>query len=202
MLSGIASPVGRGVYIQRLSELTSVAKESIERQVAICEKKNTRKFAKDFKEQSTHKLMHFKDTVNKEAILYPAASEIEERIIGILLLYPEEFSKCDCIESNDFVTEFNKRVFDELSKLYKQGITDISSFNETFSADEVSRIFNMKERRSELTSNGTVALNEQIAALKKEKIKIQSKSTPIQSEEELLEIIERVRRENAEKNNK
>lgn len=202
MLAEINSPVGRDIYIQRLSEITSVSRQNIERQIGISEKKNSRKLAKDFSDRSTYRLLHFQDSVNKDAIMYPAASEMEERIIGIMLLFPEEFSKCDSIVPNDFVTEFNRRVFDELSKLYKQGITDISSFNEIFSHDEVSRIYNMRERRSELTANGTAALNEQIAALKKEKLKIQTKSNPVQSDEELLEIIERVRRENAEKNNK
>jgi len=201
MLADIASPVGRGVYIQRLSELTSVSKQNIERQVEIAEKKNSRRIAKNFKEHSTHQLLHFKDSVNKEAIVFPTAVEIEERIIGILILFPEEFSKCDEITADDFVTEFNKRVFSELSELYKSGITDISSFNENFSTEEVSRIFSMRERRSELCANGTAALNEQIVALKKEKLKIKTKNKKIETEEELLEIINRVRRENSEKKN-
>ncbi len=201
MLAGIASPVGRGVYIQRLSELTAVSKQSIERQVEIAEKKNSRKIAKDFREQNTQKLLHFKDSVNKDAIVFPTAVEIEERIIGILILFPEEFSKCNPITAEDFVTDFNKRVFSELSKLYTDGITDISSLNESFSPEEVSRIYNMRQRRSELTANGTAALNEQISALKKEKVKAESKNKKVETEEELMEIINRVRLENAKKQN-
>ena len=79
-------------------------------------------------------------------------------------------------------------------------ISRISSFNEIFSPEEVSRIYNMRQRRSELAFNGTAALNEQIKALKNEKRKITSKNKTVQSEEELLAIIDRARRENAERN--
>ena len=139
--------------------------------------------------------MHFDDRVNPEAIANPCAVEIEERILGIIMLMPEEFAKCDAISQEDFVTKFSARVFKAVTDLYKENITDLTSLNEIFTPEEVSRIFDMKYKRSELTANGTSALNEQIAALKKEKNKVAAKNNSISSDEDLMDFISKARKE-------
>jgi len=139
--------------------------------------------------------MHFDDRINPEAIANPVAVEIEERILGILMLFPEEFSKCDSITEDDFVTRFSARVFRGVSDLYKENITDLAELNEAFTPEEMARIFDMRFKRSELSANGTQALNEQIAALKKEKAKSLVKSNGVSSDEDLLDLILKARKE-------
>ena len=128
------------------------------------------------------------------AVTCPAAAEIEERIIGILLLFPELYSKCDAISHDDFVTGFNKQVYKELSALYSDGKTDISAFNEIFSPEQMSRIYDMKHRRSDLSANGISALNEQISALKTEKIRLSAKQHKVNTDDEMLDAIELLRK--------
>jgi uncharacterized protein YoxC len=53
----------------------------------------------------------------------------------------------------------------------------------------------MKQARSQLTSNGLVALNEQIAFLKNQKDKLLTKQNKIQSDDQLLSVIQRVRQD-------
>ena len=80
-------------------------------------------------------------------------------------------------------------------RLRKDNITDLTSLNESFTPEEVSRIYDMRFKRSELTANGVEALNEQISALKREKDKSQAKTKNISSDEELMNLISNARKD-------
>ena len=195
VISSIYSEVKQDIYIQRLSEITDVKTDSIRTKINRDKKRNASNAVAARRADTEKKIMHFDDKVNPEAISFPVAVEIEERILGIILLFPEEFSKCDSISEEDFVTNFSRRVFKAVTDLYKENITDLSSLNECFTPEETARIFDMRHRRSELVSNGTNALNEQIAALKKEKAKVQTKSGSISSDDDLMNLISKARKD-------
>ena len=194
MLAGIYSPIKQDIYIQRLSEISGIPQESIKRQVEGSKRYQKKQYDKQTADTSQKKLMRFDDKVNPDAVTCPAAAEIEERIIGILLLFPELYSKCDAISQDDFVTGFNRQVYKELSALYADGKTDISAFNEIFSPEQMSRIYDMKHRRSDLSANGIAALNEQISALKTEKIRLSAKQNKVNTDDEMLDAIELLRK--------
>ena len=194
VISSIYSDVKKDIYIQRLSEITDVKADSIRTKIEGDRRRNAAKAAKSRMADTEKKSMHFDDKINTEAIINPVAVEIEERILGILLLYPEEYSKCDAISAQDFVTTFSRRVFEALTELYNNNVTDLSSLNETFTPEEMARIFDMRQRRSELSANGTLALNEQISSLKKEKDKSKVKKSNITSDDDLLNIITNARK--------
>lgn len=194
VIASIYSEVKQDIYIQRLSEISGVKHESIRSRIERDKRKNTAKAVSVRKAEMEKKTMHFDDKVNPEAVANPVAVEIEERIIGMILLFPDLFPKCDALSENDFVTSFSARVFRAVSELYKDNITDLTSLNEVFTPEEVSRIFDMRYKRSELTANGTEALNEQIAALKREKDKVKAKSKNISSDEDLINLISNARK--------
>ena len=193
VISTIYSEVKQDIYIQRQSEISGVTVDSIRAKINRDKKKNAAKAASVIKAQAEKRTMHFDDKINPEAIANPVAVEIEERILGILLLFPEEYSRCDALSQEDFVTAFSSRVFKAVTDLYKENITDLTSLNEIFSPQEIARIFDMRQRRTELSANGTKALNEQIASLKKEKAKLLVKKKDISSDDELLNLISRAR---------
>lgn len=195
VIASIYSEVKQDIYIQRLSEITAVKVESIRSKIKRDKRHSTAKALSAQKAATEKKTMHFDDKVNPEAITNPVAVEIEERVLGIILLFPEEFSKCNAVTEDDFITAFSKKVFIEVTKLYKENNTDISSLNEIFSPEEMSRIFDMRHRRSELSANGTQALNEQITALKKEKAKLSVKRNNISSDDDLIDLISKARKD-------
>lgn len=195
VIASIYSEVKQDIYIQRLSQITDVKVESIRSTINRDKKKSAGKAAVSRRADTEKKTMHFDDRVNPEAIANPVAVEIEERILGILLLMPEEYAKCDSLSEDDFVTKFSARIFKELTSLYNQDITDISQFNEIFTPEEMSRIFDMRHRRSELTANGTQALNEQIASLKREKSRVMNSKGNISSDDDLMNLISKARKD-------
>ena len=202
MLSDIASPIKRDIYIQRLSELTGIAKDSISRQAELSRKNRSKKLSSDMAKAAQNKMMHFDDKVNPDSLKFPAAAEIEERIIGILLLFPELYSKCEALAADDFITAFGRRVYEKLSELYSEEQTDISALNEFFNPDETARIYDMREKRKELTVNGIVTLNEQIKALKNERLKIDAKQHKVNSDNDLESFIEQLRKNKGIKTDK
>ena len=195
IISSIYSEVKQDIYIQRLSEITDVKADSIRSKINKDKKKNAYKAVSDRRAETEKRTLHFDDRINPEAVANPVAVEIEERILGILLLFPEEYSKCDSIEETDFITSFSSRVFKAVTDLYKENITDITALNEVFTPEEFARIHDMRQRRVELNANGTQALNEQIAFLKKEKSKKQIKQNNISSTEDLMNFISNARKD-------
>ncbi len=195
IIGAIQSEVKRDIYIHRLSEIiTDVKPDSIRSKLNRDAKRNNVKIRKQFQEDTQKKTLHFNDKINPEAVSNPVAVEIEERILGIMLLFPEEYAKCIGISEDDFVTGFSRRVFNVLTQLYNENIVDITNLNEIFTPEEFSRILEMKFKRRDLTSNGVEALNEQILALKKEKAKTATKKQTINSNEDLLGLIDIARK--------
>ncbi len=195
MLSKIELDIERDVYVQRLSKITEISQDSIKNQINIIRRKTKRSFAKSRMTEVQNKTMRFNDKINSEAVLSPQGAEIEERILGILILFPEFISTCSSITPDDFITGFNRRVFEKLTDLYKNEITDISQLNGFFSPEEMSRIYEMKYKRETLNTNGISALNEQIESLKKVKIKESAKKNKIDSDEELISVIDSLRKQ-------
>lgn len=195
MLSKIELDIERDVYVQRLSNITEISQDSIKNQINTIRKKSRRSFAKSRITEVQSKTLRFNDKINSDAVLSPQGAEIEERILGILILFPEFYSTCNTITPEDFITGFNRRVFEELCKLYEKEITDISQLNEVFSPEEMSRIYEIKYKRQSLTTNGVNALNEQIESLKKVKLKESAKKNKIESDEELISVIDSLRKQ-------
>ena len=195
IIANIYSDVKKDIYIQRLSEITNVKQDSIRSLLAKDKRKNDRKNAAAVRANTEKTTMHFDDKINPQAVSCPTAVEIEERILGIILLFPEEFSRCDSITEEDFVTDFSKKVFKNIVFQYNNGITDLTPLNEVFKPEEFSRIFDMRHRRTLLNSNGVEALNEQIAALKAEKMRLNAAKKKIDTTDDLMALINKTRQD-------
>lgn len=194
IIASMYSEIKRDVYVQRLSQLTKINPESINAGISRALRKENKMQKVVNRENVQKRTLHFDDRINQQAVTCPVAVEIEERILGILLLFPEHFSGCDSITEEDFVTDFSRSVFKALSEIYSDNSSDISALNEKFSPAEMSRIFDMRQRRVDLTSNGINALNEQISSLKKEKNKLNAVKKKIDSDDALAEIIARTKK--------
>ncbi len=110
------------------------------------------------------------DRINPEYASNPGGAAAEEAIIGIMLLYPERTAQL-CSDSpplkeEDFVTDFNRRVFSAIKVLYKNGVREESALGESFTTDEMGRIFKMKLKREGLDSASDEVFYDNISALK------------------------------------
>lgn len=187
MLSGIYSQIKREIYATRLSELTGIKPETINAEIKTCLRSEEKRIKSDFKSKMESNLLKFDDRINPQAATYPKAVAVEQRILGILMLYPEFFEALTEFSKDDFITEFNSKLYSILKQLYESGEFNISSLNEYYNPNEYSYILNIKASRESLSSNGKNALDEQIKILKN--IKSSNESSDSDSFAETMEKI-------------
>ena len=170
MLSEVFPEYRREIYISRLCEVTKVSKQSVEIAIRRLDKKRGIAQNRQFTRNAIDEMRRFNDKVNPDAVKYPKACELEERILGILLLYPEHIPKArEKLKAEDFLTEFDASVYKTLLELYDSERFDLSYLNETFKPDAVGRINEMMQKRKLVSSNGEKTLFEAIDSLKAEK---------------------------------
>ncbi len=205
IISGIYSEMQREVYVLRLSEKTGVSRDAILSEIRKRDRirKNSRE--KDLAKKSEEALRHFGDRVNPDAMKNVKGAEIEERILGILLLYPEYFAQLDdtVLNRDDFITPFSRRVYDEWKRIAETDgrDADLSLLNESFTPDEIGRIHRMYRARKALSVNDLSALCELCAALKKEKEKASLQKPADMSAEELKAFLQKKREQNEKNKN-
>lgn len=189
MLAAIRSDVKREVYAKRLSNLLSLSPESINAEIKYAAGAENKRIKARRREENQKSLLGYGDTVNLQAAANRGATAAEQRILGILMLYPELLPTVS-VTAEDFVTEFNRTLFERLAALYQSGETDISALNEFYTPEQYSYILNMKREREGLSANGKDTVENQLDLLKK----AAKKSLP-KDEESLSDAISRIRQE-------
>lgn len=172
MLSDVFPEYRREIYVSRLCDVTKVSKQSVEIAIRRLEKKKGAAKNQQFTREAIDSMRRFNDRVNPDAAKYPKACELEERILGILLLYPEHMpGTVEKLSPQDFLTAFNRRVYESLTELYKTERFDPSYLNETYTPEEMGRINEMMQKRRLVSSNGEKTLFDSVDMLRAEKEK-------------------------------
>ncbi len=142
VLSEIESPLEREVYISKIADAQKVSKSVV--QAEVDNLLRIKKRSNDKKEWSKIASGNYqrRDDVNPEAAKFPKQAKAEQGIIAFLFNHPDKLSDISSrLSPDDFVTDFNKRVFNILSHKIKSGADySISSFNAEFSPDQMGKI--------------------------------------------------------------
>ncbi len=187
MISEVLSDVERDVYIRQASKRLDVPYESMKNDVNHRISKRNRTEKKEQNLSVIRAAEGYGDRINPDRIKNVGAAGAEDAIIGILTLFPELISKAVDEEgdiklsADDFITEFNKRVFKKMQEL--GACFDVGIIGEEFNSDEISRIIKNTVQRQGLTENGLSVLKQCVDKLKNNKEKMT-----------LEELIERKRR--------
>lgn len=192
ILSTFASEVERDVYAQRVSEILKIPKQSILKDVEKIMRKKNSDAKKNFRNEIYRNTSGFADRVNPESVSNMKACRTEEAILGLMQLKAELLKKAVSeLTADDFITSFNKKVFEKISEAYKEyGKFDIAFISDSFSVDETSRVTKMLVTRERLENNGEEIMSELIKSLKEEKSKENTGSI-----DDILDIISRKKQE-------
>lgn len=192
VLSTFPSEVEREVYAQKISELLKIPKQSILKDVVRIIKRKTNDEKKNFRSDIYRNTSGFADRINPESVSNMKACRTEEAIIGLMQLKTELLKKAVAeLTPDDFITSFNKKVFEKISEVYNEyGKFDIAFISDSFNSDEISRVTKMLVARQRLENNSEEIMSELIKSLKKEKA---DKNT--ESIEDILDIISRKKQE-------
>ena len=176
LLSEITPDYKREIFCKRLSELTGVTEDSILIEVRRRRKAMRLSDGKRNLAAMENALRHYQDRINPDAAKFPAAAQIEQRILGMLMLSPEYLKQQreapdEVPNAEDFLTDFHKQVFGRLVELYESGSTDLTALNEFFTPEQFARIETMQQNRRMLTNNTRAAFVEQVKLLREEKMR-------------------------------
>lgn len=198
LISTYYSVAEREVYAVLVADKLGVDKANllsdIEKKVS---KRNKERKYKD-SESEKNRMLGIGDKVNVDYAKAPSIAKIEETVLGLLLLFPNHRkralqSSIPMLTSDDFFTEFGKKVFDFISNA-----EDDAQFNildNFFSPEEVGRITKIKRDRMILSDNGDKVFDDAVHSLR-EQVKKQSLSNKKIDIGQLDDLINSMRKSN------
>ncbi len=180
------------IYATRLSNELGVNVDSINTQIKSAKAKLRRNDEeRRRRERDTMLEKSFEDKNNPERAKNIRAAKAEETIIASFMRNPDFYKKLkDRLSPDDFVTAFNRRLYECLAEKLEAGVdAELSQFAQHFSPEEmdsVTRIF-----ISSSTLNNTVRECEDCIAVLKEKVAPRITDTSAMSDEEYLKLFKK-----------
>ena len=199
IVAGYYTPTEREVYLHKVAEALSLPIDVLRNNTEIILRKRKKEIKAQETRQAQESVRNYGDRINPDAAKYVQANAAEELILGMMLLYEEFRSPAVraslSLSEADFCTAFHQRVFHEI---VSQSETDrglsVAALGEAFTPEEMGRITLLEQKRRMLTVNDLSVLREGVAALKKEKARIEGNDA-----EDFAAIIRRKRAEAMEK---
>lgn len=173
--------IARDVYAGRISEELSVSKDTLLMQINYHTRRKTRDTQNE-KFRSIQKITSgADDKVNTQKRQYLRAANAEETLIASLMRNPDFFAKIkDKITADDFLTDFNRKVFSVISERINSSLTaDFASLvNSGFSVEEMDALKAIEMRGTNLSHTLRECLD-CIEVIHEEKEKKQNAATPV-----------------------
>ena len=169
MISGFYSQAERDVYTREVASRFGVSYESVRTDVDRQVEKNLEKRRREQERRLEQESIGYTDKVNPDYARAPDVAKHEERVLGLMLLFPEHRKKVfddDLLSENDFYTDLGKNIFTFLREACENGDDRLVTISERFTPEQMGRIVEMKASRMQLDSNGTAVLLECINNLK------------------------------------
>lgn len=171
IISGISSNAERDVCVGVVSEKLAIPRDSLNNDIKRIMNARDRSEKRGELEKIIRETSGLGDRVNTDSVKNAGIVNVEENILGILMLFPEMIVKVKNgklpLTSEDFFSEFNRKVFDEMMlRCSGTGQFDFGTLGEVFGADEMGRITHMALRRRQLTDNGENVLSDLVGKLR------------------------------------
>ncbi|MEG2003071.1 MAG: DNA primase [Clostridia bacterium] len=171
-ISTVANKTEREIYAARVADKLDLqrqtARDEIEKRASFYVKKQISKYTKSDLQQTEG----YGDKANREKVKFSAFATLEERALGILLIRPDTARECaNVLSANDFITEFNKKLFELFYDDFVEGHEIVLSKDNILTHDEISAASRMMAQRLNLNENGTEAFKKIAEKLKMEKEK-------------------------------
>lgn len=152
LISGIASPVERDIYLSRIANEQGVSKEVLQAQVGnISKKQRSEEGKKEWQDITAAAIRG--DRRSPEATQFPRESKAEMYIISYLLRHSGEVDEvAKRLPSERFVTAFNRRIYEKLvERGGNGGDFSLSTLADEFTMEEMGKISEMLAKTGEIS---------------------------------------------------
>ena len=178
IIAPIPSPAERDVYASKIAEIMTVDKKAVVAEIKQRRKRMQRFREKEERAKQLSSLTDANDKVNPQRPRHLKAAKAEEDLLSVLINMPEKAPRITSqISEEDFVTDFNRRVFIALKEKIEQDPTADHLLNiaQYFTPEEMSHI-NTFMAGIEAINVTDAAIDSAVGILKKEKKKILQRS--------------------------
>ncbi|MDO4748216.1 MAG: DNA primase [Eubacteriales bacterium] len=171
VLSTLDNRMEQDIYASKLSEEVAVEKNSIMEQIR---KSAKSRYSNDRKADFTKlqsKMSGRDDKMNPEHQKKPRVTIAEQNLIAFLVNNPDKLTTINrLISPDDFVTEFNKKLFAYFFDRIKDSKEPLTTLSADFTSEEVSSIIAIISNYSQVAATDS-AMMEYINTIKEESIK-------------------------------
>ncbi len=200
VISQVYNAIEREVYINKIAKQTNISASAISSEVNRLLKINAKKSRKNEFKTQNEMLLGIKDRVNPEKSTHLKAARAEEELIGVLYKNPDFLNAVQQnVSAGDFVTEFNRRLFEYIVSRIEGGQSlDLTFFSKDFSSDEMSRITAIIVK-SNLSLNFDKSIVKELSdVIKTENEKIKAQNLKEVSNDELLKMMKDLQKRKGE----
>ena len=199
LLAEVDNRIDRLVYVSDTAKLCGMSSAEIEK--AVDERRRYRSY--NAKKQERRDLISPPARGSRndmKALSQTAEQKAERGIIAFMFHSPDMLKRVeDRLKPEDFPTELYRNIYDIVIKRIKNGSSlDLSSIGDEFSAQDVGRITGIINENN-LLPYQKERLNEYITVLEKHRDRTHGKKPEEMSDEELLQQIEKLRKEKRKK---
>ncbi|NMB29996.1 MAG: DNA primase [Clostridiales bacterium] len=189
ILANMPSSIERDVYSSRIATELGVSKEAILIQVnSLIKRQRRSRHKREFKELLPKSGVN-RDKINPQAAHYPLESKAEEGIIAYAFKNPNSIDYIlSKIRFEDFVTDFNRKVFEAVAiKLQNNISLNLSALGGEFTSDEMGKISGMLANYNDV-NNSPELLSDYIDTLLSHKNSISRERAAKMSDNDLIEL--------------
>ena len=192
ILAGLNNSVEIDVYASKLSEDLAINKQAIMAEIEKGKRSLKRNQSKERMKEIQKALDDPRDVINRvnpERRNNLHAARAEEALIASLITTPAFYKTVSrLITADDFVTEFNSRLYKEISQRFSEGRpADMSALASVFTGEEISVVARITAMTQEI-SNSIEECEDCIKVIKEEKNKNNSQRPAEMNEEDFLSI--------------
>ena len=172
-----ATPIEQDLYLSRLADELGIEKRALQAQLV----EYSTRMAKGRKKREYNKIID--DDLRKtrkesfEADTSTVSLKAQARVIGLLMTYPDCYSLCKDLSSDEFTAGFYKKAYETVSQRIRDNLSlELIMFNEVFTDEEMGK-FTRLVSVSQNSSNPKKEFTDCINVIDNEYKKQNSKST-------------------------
>ncbi|WP_454969343.1 DNA primase [Eubacterium sp.] len=172
-----ATPIEQDLYLSRLADELGIEKRALQAQLV----EYSTRVAKGRKKREYNKIID--DDLRKtrkesfEADTSTVSLKAQARVIGLLMTYPDCYSLCKNLSSDEFTAGFYKKAYETVSQRIRDNLSlELIMFNEVFTDDEMGKFTHLVSV-SQNSSNPKKEFTDCINVIDNEYKKQNSKST-------------------------
>lgn len=192
VLAQADSPIEQDVYAGKLASELEVGKEAILTQLRQAVRSRHRSQEKAAIRAVQQLDTSPRNTVNPERNRHLRAARAEEALIATLMRNPDFLPKIEgSVSPEDFITDFNRRVFSAVCALIRDGCTpELSLLSASFTPEEMGAVSAILAR-GPAVSNTVAECGDCIKVLSEEKAKLEAVNPATASDDEFLALFQK-----------